>query len=113
MKKLFISFFLCLFSIAAYSGAPTCRVHGTNNIATISSFKEKTGYYLVQVSLTERAQSTVTVVVELYQDNNFVGSQTITITEGNTSNSDLVYLNSSYNPNGGLVTAEIATASCQ
>lgn len=118
MKKLFISFFLCLFSIAAYSGAPTCRVYGTNTIATISGFsksKQCTEGYMVTVSLTERVQSNVAVVVELYQDGNFVGSSTITICSGQQSDASSVCikLNNNYNPNGGRVTAEIATASCQ
>ena len=121
MKKIIIAFLLCLFSIAAYSGAPTCRVYGTNTIATISQFyqeyKEKPNsptIFRVAISLTDKTQSRVTVVVELYQDGNFVGSKTITVSSGfESSNVEQIFVNNNYNPNGGQVTAEIATASCQ
>lgn len=120
MKKIIIAFLLCLSSVAAYSGAPTCRVYGTNTIATLSYFNKVNDSgvprFEVQVSLTDPQSTAVVVVVEAYQDNNFVGSTTVTISP-NKKWSDrgdyYIFLNDSYDPNGGHVNVQIATASCQ
>lgn len=117
MKKLFLALVLCTLSTAAFCGGPTCRVYGANDIvATLTRIGAVEGdpeYIEITVQLTENPTENISVVVEATQDGNFVGSTVVTFSSFMSMCEGKIFLNSSYNENGGPVAVNIASASCQ
>lgn len=88
MKK-FLSLLLLFGSLSAFAGSPTCRVYGSKNNAVASLdrtnvISDGQPSVWTYVRLTKAESQDVTVVVEAWEDDQCVGTTTVTIKAGQT-----------------------------
>lgn len=119
MKKFFLLILsvLCI-STSVFADETSCRVWGTDAVATIKNpietlYREGSGVYVkAKVEITEAQTKDVNVVVNVYSadDNHLISSDVARIAKGNTNNTLTIVCRGKA---GDLVYIRIAKASCQ
>lgn len=117
MKKLLLLLVVAIISAVSASAADTtCRVYGTNNVATIVNttvYGSHLNSVEAQVELTEKAEKDINVVVRVSDGNRIIATGVVEFTQGYKNQAHSVHIQSPSIRQGETYYLSIASASCQ